>query len=360
MGTSREDLTLEGRGIKSLFTHSLYKMKLALFIILSVLHCQNNAYKIVTLPKADEEHHSMKVFFSTKMVDVTHKVTTTVTQTAYETCYAAEPGISECKNSRDNEDSEPKVELNGVATSLQSVISPSKTARAERQLDLEDLEEVVEIIEASENVQVIQPDEVAAVVYASVVHKSKEEEPILVEQVIEELNEVEPFEDELESRTEIPEVKTYTHEQGNLLNAEADDTEGEVDNTDELVRENSFDLNFEDETQGEMATTEVSEVKHYAHELDDETTTSDPEMAEMTTMMEENYELEEANPARENLDGPILESSWEEKEVVITNSINTKCMDMKNDLFINVMSTILWTMTETKTVTVNGLNSVLF
>ena len=105
-------------------------MKLALFIILSALHCQNNAYKIVTLPKADEEHHSMKVFFSTKMVDVTHKVTTTVTQTAYETCYAAEPGISECKNSRDNEESEPKVELNGVATSLQSVIiSPSKTAR---------------------------------------------------------------------------------------------------------------------------------------------------------------------------------------------------------------------------------------
>ena len=83
-------------------------------------------------------------------------------------------------------------------------------------MDLEDLEEVVEIIEASENVQVIQPDEVAAVVYASVVHKSKEEEPILVEQVIEELNEVEPFEDELESRTEIPELKTYTHEQGNL------------------------------------------------------------------------------------------------------------------------------------------------
>ena len=83
-------------------------------------------------------------------------------------------------------------------------------------MNLEDLEEVVEIIEASENVQVIQPDEVAAVVYASVVHKSKEEEPILVEQVIEELNEVEPFEDELESKTETPEVKTYTHEQGNL------------------------------------------------------------------------------------------------------------------------------------------------
>ena len=84
-------------------------------------------------------------------------------------------------------------------------------------MNLEDLEEVVEIIEASENVQVIQPDEVAAVVYASVVHKSKEEEPILVEQVIEELNEVEPFEDELESKTEIPKVKTYTHEQGIII-----------------------------------------------------------------------------------------------------------------------------------------------
>jgi len=247
------------------------------------------------------------------------------------------------------------VELNGVATSYESIIpTPSQTARAERQLDIEDLEEVVEIIEASENVQVIQPDEVAAVVYASVVHKSKEDEPILVEQVIEELNEVEPFEDEIESRTEIPEVKTYAHKV-----ADESEHEGEVDNTDELVRENSFDLNFEDETQGEMATTEVSEVRHYAHELDDETTTSDPEMAEMTTMMED-YELEEANPARGNLDGPILESSWEEKEVVITNSIDTKCMDMKNDLFINVMSTILWTMTETETVTVNGLNSVLF
>lgn len=329
-------------------------MKLAVCLLFTVFHCQHS-YKIVTLPKADEEQHSMKVFFSTKMVDVTHKVTTTVTQTAYETCYAAEPGITECKNKRDNEESEPKVELNGVATPYESIIpTPSQTARAERQLDLEELEEVVEIIEASENVQVIQPDEVAAVVYASVVHKSKEEEPILVEQVIEELNEVEPFEDELESRTEIPEVKKYAHEA-----AEETEHEGEIDNTNELVRENNFDLNFEDETQGEMATTEVSEVRHYAHELDDETTTSDPEMAEMTTMMED-FDLEEANPARENLDGPILESSWEEKEVVITNSIDTKCMDMKNDLFINVMSTILWTMTETETVTVNGLNSVLF
>ena len=104
-------------------------MKLALYIFFVAFHCQD-AYKIVTLPKADEEQHSMKVFFSTKMVDVTHKVTTTVTQTAYETCYAAEPGISECKNGRDSEESEPKVELNGVATSYESIIpTPSETAR---------------------------------------------------------------------------------------------------------------------------------------------------------------------------------------------------------------------------------------
>ena len=104
-------------------------MKLALCILITVFHCQHS-YKIVTLPKADEEHHNMKVFFSTKMVDVTHKVTTTVTQTAYETCYAAEPGISECKNGRGNEETEPKVELNGVATSYESIIpTPSQTAR---------------------------------------------------------------------------------------------------------------------------------------------------------------------------------------------------------------------------------------
>ena len=66
-------------------------MKLALCLLFTLFHCQNS-YKIVTLPKADEEQHSMKVFFSTKVVDITHKVTTTVTQTAYETCYAAEPG----------------------------------------------------------------------------------------------------------------------------------------------------------------------------------------------------------------------------------------------------------------------------
>ena len=66
-------------------------MKLALFIFVTVFHCQN-AYKIVTLPKADEDHHSMKVFFSTKMVHKTQLTTTTVTETAFETCYAAEPG----------------------------------------------------------------------------------------------------------------------------------------------------------------------------------------------------------------------------------------------------------------------------
>ena len=46
------------------------------------------------------------------------------------------------------------------------------------------------------------------------------------------------------SRWKYPLINYLTYE------AEADETEGEVDNTDELVRENSFDLNFEDETQG--------------------------------------------------------------------------------------------------------------
>ena len=48
-----------------------------------------------------------------------------------------------------------------------------------------------------------------------------------------------------------------------------------------------------------MITTEVAS---------DETTTSEPEMPEMTTIVEElpDYELEEANPARENLEAPIL------------------------------------------------------
>jgi len=318
-------------------------MKLALFIFLTVFHCQN-AYKIVTLPKADEDHHSMKVFFSTKMVHKTQLTTTTVTETAFETCYAAEPGIAECKNRRDNEESEPKVELNGVETSWQSIISPSRTARVQRQVDLE--EEIVEIVEASENVQVIQPDEgePAAVVYASVVHKSREEEPVVIEQELEELSEAEPFEDELEleSRTEENELARNDHE--NLVYHHE-----QVDNADELVS-----TEFDDESEGDMITTEIAS---------DETTTSEPEMSEMTTIMEElpDYELEEVNPARENLEAPILlESSWEEKEVVITNSIDTKCMDMKNDLFINVMSTLVSTVVKTETVTVNGLNSVLF
>ena len=45
-------------------------------------------------------------------------------------------------------------------------------------------------------------------------------------------------------RWKYPLIIYLTHE------TEADETEGEVDNTDELVRENAFDLNFEDETQG--------------------------------------------------------------------------------------------------------------
>lgn len=48
-----------------------------------------------------------------------------------------------------------------------------------------------------------------------------------------------------------PLINYLTHE------AEADETEGEVDNTDELVRENSFDLNFEDETQGNDVNSQI-------------------------------------------------------------------------------------------------------
>ena len=47
-------------------------------------------------------------------------------------------------------------------------------------------------------------------------------------------------------RWQYPLINYLTHE------GEAEETEheGEIDNTDELVRENNFDLNFEDETQG--------------------------------------------------------------------------------------------------------------
>ena len=58
-----------------------------------------------------------------------HTVTSTVTKTNFATCYAAEPGIVDCQNKRDNEESEPKIELNGEAASWESIISPSRTER---------------------------------------------------------------------------------------------------------------------------------------------------------------------------------------------------------------------------------------
>merc|ERR1712223_370610 len=311
-----------GSGQSQFVNPFLLKMKLILFVILTVFHCQNT-YKIVTLPRLEDQEHSMKVFFKTKTVSLTHTVTETTTQTAFETCYASEPGITPCHQKRDDEELEPIVELNGQSTSWESIISPSRTTRVEREIGEE--EEVVEIVEPSQNVQVITSDlgEPAAVVYPTIVHQSREAEESNVEVEYEDNEVSEPFHDELESA----EVRHHEHE--------------EIDNADDHVND------FEDEEKDDMVTTEMAS---------DETTTFEPEM---TTIMEE-FE-EEANPARENLDAPILlDSSWEEREVVIEQSINTECMDMKNDLFINVMSTVISTMTEYETTTVNGLNSVLF
>merc|ERR1711988_1355403 len=113
------------------------------------------------------------------------------------------------------------------------------------------------------------------------------------------------------------------------------------------------------------------EISDESNTLEPETYTYEPETYtlepkiyneefEDTTVIEV---FEEANPARESSDRPIieLESSWEEKEVVIKQNVNTKCMEMKNNnLFMNVMSTIISTITEYEYTTVSGLNSVLF
>jgi len=342
-------------------------MKITLCFCLTLVHCLN-AYRIVTLPKPEEEVR-LKVHFSTKVVSQICTVTSTVTQTAFATCYAAEPGIVDCENRRDTEESEPKVELDGEPTSWESIISPSKTARVARQVEVE---EIVEIVEASENVQVIQPDlgEPAAVVYPTIVHQSREDEFILDEQKLEEVPEMELFEDEVEARTDKAEVRHHEQEiedddeekiesfedevEARTEKAEPRHHEHEIeddDEEDEHVSDDSSDLELEDENQDEVVEPEV---------VSDETTTFEPEFYEITTIMD-NYE--EANPSRENPDGPILEleSSWEVKEVVIRQDVNTKCMEMKNNnLFMNVMSTLISTMTEYEYTTVSGLNSVLF
>merc|ERR1712083_625682 len=134
---------------------------------------------------------------------------------------------------RDNEETEPKVELNGEPTSWESIITPSKTARESRQLEVE---EVVEIVEPSDNAQVIQPDigEPASVVYPTIVHQSREDEFIPDEQNLE-VPESEPIEDEedVEGRTSKPEVPKFKHieedehEENELEKDEHDEDEDE-------------------------------------------------------------------------------------------------------------------------------------
>jgi len=389
-------------------------MKLALCLCLSLIHCLN-AYRIVTLPKPDEEV-SLKVYFSTKVVSRTHTVTSTVTQTAFATCYSAEPNIVDCQNKRDNEDTEPKVELNGEPTSWESIITPSKTARESRQLEVE---EVVEIVEPSDNAQVIQPDigEPASVVYPTIVHQSREDEFIPDEQNLE-VPESEPIEDEedVEGRTSKPvpkfkHVEEDEHEENELEKDEHDEDEDEDEDDEDEHEEDEHDEDenkedeheeddvhpegepeddehngnsdseFEDENKDdepvpESYLVEEPEPETYTDLPEPEVYTNEPESftfepktyneeTEDTTMVEEikMEDFEDANPARDNPDGPEieLESSWEEKEVVIKQSVDTKCMEMKNNnLFMNVMSTLITTITQYETATVNGLNSVLF
>merc|ERR1712179_543509 len=198
-----------------------------------------------------DEEVSLKVYFSTKLVSHFHTVTSTVTKTNFATCYAAEPGIVDCQNKRDNEESEPKVELNGEAASWESIISPSRTERVARQLEEE---EIVEIVEASENDQVIQPDlgEPAAVVYPTIVHQSREDEFILDEQKLE----VPAFEDEeIEARTDKAEVRHHEHEEDEHEEDKHEEDEHEKD-------ENKDDEHKEDEH-------EEDEHKEDEHEQDE-------------------------------------------------------------------------------------------
>ena len=190
-------------------------------------------------------------------------------------------------------------------------------------------EEEVEEVYPSENIQVIQPDmgEIAAVVYPTVVKASKENEiePEVAE-IETEVNEIEP---------QVPEVRQE---------------EEHVDNSDSHFNEVDDTADESADATAEMTTLSA---------VDEEMTT---ELPEETTINDQIFE-ESANPAkRENENAPILlESSWEEKDVVIKQKNNHKnCMEMNNDLFINVMSTIFTTLTEFEYSTVQGLNSVVF
>ena len=109
-------------------------MKGFLYLIsfLAVLTHFTNGYKIVALHNdAEDQEHSLKVFFSTKIVSITETVTKTVLKTDYKTCYNAEAGIIGCEQKlREDESIElkPKVEINGKSTPWEEVISPSRVS----------------------------------------------------------------------------------------------------------------------------------------------------------------------------------------------------------------------------------------
>ena len=220
-----------------------------------------------------------------------------------------------------------------------------------RQVD----EEFVEEVYPSENVQVVQPDqgEVAAVVYAAVVHPEPKEEVIEpIPEPIEDTPEpIEPKEDTIE---DIPEPVEDILEIENEISAETrhehevEHEHEEVDNADEHVNDEMDDQ--ESTEQPEQTTTELPEIDLY--------TTLPP------------FDYDSADPARENEEGPVIEETepiletsknpeWEQKDVVIMHK-PAECMDMKNDLFINIMSTILTTLTQFETETVTSVNTALF
>ena len=188
----------------------------------------------------------------------------------------------------------------------------------------------MEEVYPSENVQVVQPDqgEPAAVVYAAEVVPEPKiaivETPAEIEEIPEVDNEIEPVE-ERHHEEEVEEV---------------------VDNADDHVDDEMDTLEVESTEQPEVTTTEIP--------LDEMTMTTLPP-----------FDYYDADPARENETGPELETSqnpeWEQKDVVIMNKpTSDHCMEMKNDLFINVMSTLLTTRTLFETKTVTQFNTALF
>ena len=106
--------------------------------------------------------------------------------------------------------------------------------------------------------------------------------------------------------------------------------------------------------------------------MDDQTTTGSPDTTETTTTGYEDetttFEIP-ADAARQDEFGPIIEDSleqnWEEKEVVLRlrPNQNRGCnMDHMEDdqLFINVFSTIVSTLTQYETVTQVQTSQVVF